>query len=92
MHVPIIDYLKSEGITYGVASLYAHLNPIENLWDALGCAVSSCFPPPAVLIELKTVLQEECTLLNSAVDDHLIESMVQRSKLCIQARGAHISY
>ncbi|GFV12051.1 uncharacterized protein TNCV_669821 [Trichonephila clavipes] len=49
------------------------LNPIENLWDALGRAVSSRFPPPATLIELENVLQEEWRLLSSAVADHLIE-------------------
>ncbi|KFM66501.1 hypothetical protein X975_13432, partial [Stegodyphus mimosarum] len=52
------------------------LNPIENLWDALGRAVSSRFPPPATLIELETALQEEWRLLNSAVVDHIIENMV----------------
>ncbi|GFY03669.1 transposable element Tc3 transposase [Trichonephila clavipes] len=51
------------------------LNPIENLWDALGHAVSSRFSPTATLIELETALQEEWRLLNSAVCDHLIESM-----------------
>ncbi|GFX68792.1 uncharacterized protein TNCV_4070361 [Trichonephila clavipes] len=35
------------------------LNSIENIWDALGRAVSSRFPPPATLIELETALQEE---------------------------------
>ncbi|KFM73750.1 hypothetical protein X975_08779, partial [Stegodyphus mimosarum] len=54
------------------------LNPIENLWDALGRVVSSRFPPPATLIELEIALQEEWRLLNSAVVDHLIESMVTR--------------
>ncbi|GFW87320.1 uncharacterized protein TNCV_4515051 [Trichonephila clavipes] len=49
------------------------LNPIENLWDALGRAVYLRFPPPATLIELETSLQEEWQLLNSAVVDHLIE-------------------
>ncbi|GFW73037.1 transposable element Tcb1 transposase [Trichonephila clavipes] len=39
--------------------------------------VSSCFPPPATLIELEIVLQEEWRLLNSAVVYHLIESMVR---------------
>ena len=68
------------------------LNPIENLWDALGRAVSSRFPPPASLIELETALQEEWRLLNSAVVDHLIESMVTRCKLCIQMRGDHMPY
>ncbi|GFV21658.1 transposable element Tcb1 transposase, partial [Trichonephila clavipes] len=51
------------------------LNSIENLWDALGRAVSSHFPPQVTLIELETALQEEWRLLNSAVVDHLIESM-----------------
>ncbi|GFW86844.1 transposable element Tcb1 transposase [Trichonephila clavipes] len=68
------------------------LNPIENLWDALGCAVSSRFPPPAALIELETALQEEWRLVSFVVVDHLIESMVRRCKLCIQMRGNHIPY
>ncbi|GFX37238.1 transposable element Tcb2 transposase [Trichonephila clavipes] len=55
------------------------LNPIENLWDALGRAVSSRFPPSATLIELEASLQEEWRLLNSAVVDHLIERMVRRA-------------
>ena len=64
----------------------------ENLWDALGHAVPSRFPPTAILSELKTALQVECQLLNSAMVDHLIESIVTRYKLCIQVRGAHIPY
>ncbi|KFM63017.1 Transposable element Tc3 transposase, partial [Stegodyphus mimosarum] len=71
------DYLESEGIARMAWSAYsADHNPVENLWDALGRAVSSRFPPPATLIELETALQEEWRLLNSAVVDHLIESMV----------------
>ncbi|KFM60382.1 Transposable element Tcb1 transposase, partial [Stegodyphus mimosarum] len=71
------DYLESEGIARMAWPAYSpDLNPIENLWDALGRAVSSPFPPPATLIELETALQEERRLLNSAVVDHLTESMV----------------
>ncbi|GFU13993.1 transposable element Tcb1 transposase [Trichonephila clavipes] len=56
----IDDYLESEGIARMAWPLYLpYLNPIENLWDALGRAVSSRFPPPATLIELETALQEE---------------------------------
>ncbi|GFW03820.1 transposable element Tcb1 transposase [Trichonephila clavipes] len=74
------DYLESEGIARMAWSAYSpYLNLIENLWDALGRAVSSRFPPPATLIELETALQEEWRLLNSAVFDHLIESMIRRS-------------
>ena len=87
------DYLKSEGIARMVWPAYSpDLNPIENLWVALGGDVFSRFPPPTTLIELKTALQEEWRLLNSAVVDHLIESMSIRCKLCLQVRGAHISY
>ncbi|GFX68533.1 transposable element Tcb1 transposase [Trichonephila clavipes] len=73
------DYLESEGIAGMAWPAYSSdLNPIETLWDALGRAVSSSFPPPATLIELETALQEEWRLLNSAVVDHLIESMIRR--------------
>ncbi|GFS89520.1 transposable element Tcb1 transposase [Trichonephila clavipes] len=44
------DYLESEGIARMTWSAYSpDLNPIENLVDALGRAVSSRFPPPATL-------------------------------------------
>ncbi|GFX66773.1 transposable element Tcb1 transposase [Trichonephila clavipes] len=85
-------YLESEGIAHMAWPAYSpDLNPIENLWDALGRAASSRFPPPATLIELETALQE-WRLLSSAVVDHLIESMVIMCKLCIQIRGDHIPY
>ncbi|GFT10507.1 transposable element Tcb1 transposase [Trichonephila clavipes] len=70
------DYLESEGNARMAWLAYmADLNPIENLWDALGRAVSLRFPPPATLIELETALQEEWQLLNAAVVDHLIQSI-----------------
>ena len=87
------EYLESEELVLTAWPVYSpDLNPIQNLWDALGRAVSSLFPPPVTLIELKTALQEEWRLFSSAVVDHLIESMITRIKLCIQFRGAHIPY
>ncbi|GFW60216.1 transposable element Tcb2 transposase [Trichonephila clavipes] len=74
----VYDYLDSEGIACMAWLAYSSdLNLIENLWDALDRAVSLRFPPPATLIELESALQEEWRLLNSAVIDHLIESMVR---------------
>ncbi|GFV33021.1 transposable element Tcb1 transposase [Trichonephila clavipes] len=54
------DHLESERVAYMTWPAYSpDINPIENLWYALVRAVSSRFPPPATLIELETVLQEE---------------------------------
>ena len=54
------DYLESERIARMAWPTYLpDLNSIENLWDVLGRAVPSRFPPPATLIKLKTALQEE---------------------------------
>ncbi|GFV93734.1 transposable element Tcb1 transposase [Trichonephila clavipes] len=87
------DYLKNEGIARMAWPAYSpDLNPIENLWDALGHAVSSRSPSSVTLIEIETALQEGWRLLNTSVVDHLIESMVRRCKRCIQMRGDHISY
>ena len=52
------DYLENEGIVLMAWPAYSpDHNPFENLSDALGRAVSSRFPPPATLIELKTAPQ-----------------------------------
>ncbi|GFY26781.1 transposable element Tcb1 transposase [Trichonephila clavipes] len=47
------DYLESEGIARTEWTAYSpDLNPIENLWDVLGRALSLRFQPPATLIVL----------------------------------------
>ncbi|GBM70916.1 hypothetical protein AVEN_263589-1 [Araneus ventricosus] len=54
------DFLESEGIAHMEWLAYSlDLNPIENIWDALGRAVCRRFPSPATLRDLETALQEE---------------------------------
>ncbi|GBL80412.1 hypothetical protein AVEN_92309-1 [Araneus ventricosus] len=81
----IVDnFLECEGIQRMEWPAYSpDLNPIENIWKALGQAVCRCFPPPAALSDLETALQEEWRLLDSAVDNHLGTSMIIRCTLCI---------
>ena len=87
------DFLESEGIARMEWPAFSpDLNPIENLWDALGRAVLRRFPPPATLRDLQTALQEEWRLLDSTVVDHLVTSMITRCTLCMKVRGAHIPY
>ena len=74
----IDEYLESKRIKRMAWPAYLP-HPIENLWNALGHAylhVSHVRFSLSSLIELKTALQEEWRLLNSAVFDNLIESMV----------------
>ena len=55
----VYEYLERNGIDHMAWSAYsADPNPIENNWDAFGCAVSSLFQLPVTIIELKTALQE----------------------------------
>ncbi|GFU28415.1 transposable element Tc3 transposase [Trichonephila clavipes] len=60
------DYLENEGIARIAWPAYSlKLNPIENLWDALGRAVSSRFPHPSTYIELKLLYKknDDCLIL-----------------------------
>ncbi|GFV41130.1 transposable element Tcb1 transposase [Trichonephila clavipes] len=87
----IDDYLESEVIARMTWPAYSpDFNPIENFWDALGRLLSSRFPPPATLNELKTALQEEWRLLSSAVVNHLIESIVRSCQVIYSQFGLAI--
>ncbi|GBL80410.1 Transposable element Tcb1 transposase [Araneus ventricosus] len=81
----IVDnFLECKGIERMECPSYSpDLNPIENIWNALGRAVCRCFPHPAALSDLETALQEEWRLLDSAVVNHLGTSMITRCTLCI---------
>ena len=58
------DFLESEGIErIPWAAKSPDLNPIENLWDYLGSAISRRHPPLRTVNALKTALLEEWGLI-----------------------------
>ncbi|GFT39821.1 transposable element Tcb1 transposase [Trichonephila clavipes] len=60
------------------------LNPIENVWDALGRQVSGRNYPPTNKNTLIRALTEEW--------DNVVQSMVRRVECCITLHGGHIPY
>lgn len=63
----IQSYVKSEEIA-GM-EWPAYFNPIENLWDNLGCVVCTRLQLPIIVKEFETVLLEEWWLLVSTLAD-----------------------
>ncbi|GFT56319.1 transposable element Tcb2 transposase [Trichonephila clavipes] len=68
------------------------MNPIENVWDALGRRISGRQPPPQTLQELKRVFLEEWDGIPRLVINSLIDSMPQRYSTLLAVRGNHTLY
>ncbi|GFT97603.1 transposable element Tcb2 transposase [Trichonephila clavipes] len=87
------DCLDSEGIkrlVWPVRSL--DLNPIENVWDALGRQVAGRTYPPTNKNTLIRALTEEWDKLPQQLLDNVVQSMVRRVECCITLHGGHIPY
>ncbi|GFS84022.1 transposable element Tcb1 transposase [Trichonephila clavipes] len=88
------DCLDSEGIqrlVWPVRSPY--LNPIENVWDALGRQVAGRNYPPTNKNTLIRALTEEWDKLpQQQLLDNVVQSMVRRVECCITLHGGHIPY
>ncbi|GFX77981.1 transposable element Tc1 transposase [Trichonephila clavipes] len=87
------DCLDSEGIQRLVwPARSPDLNPIENVWDALG----SKLLVKTVLRQKKSTLiralTEEWVKLPQQLLDNVVQSMVQRVECCITLHGGHIPY
>ncbi|GFV16657.1 transposable element Tcb2 transposase [Trichonephila clavipes] len=65
------------------------MNPIENVWDALGRRVAGRQPPPKTLQELERALLEEWDRIPQLVINSLIDSIPQRCSTLLAVRGNH---
>ncbi|GFW18464.1 transposable element Tcb2 transposase [Trichonephila clavipes] len=87
------DCLDSEGIQRLVwPARSPDLNPIENVWDALGRQVAGRNYPPTNKNTLIRALTEEWDKLPQQLLDNVVQSMVRRVEYCITLHGGHIPY
>ncbi|GFY29676.1 transposable element Tcb2 transposase [Trichonephila clavipes] len=87
------DFLDSEGIQRLVwPACSPDLNPIENVWDALGRQVAGRNYPPTNKNTLIRALTEEWDKLPQQLLDIVVQSMVRRVECCITLHGGHIPY
>ncbi|GFU27893.1 transposable element Tcb2 transposase [Trichonephila clavipes] len=87
------DCLDSEGIQRLVwPARSPDLNPIENVWDALGRQVAGRNYPPINKNTLIHALTEEWDKLPQQLLDNVVQSMIRRVECCITLHGGHIPY
>ncbi|GFV38310.1 transposable element Tcb2 transposase [Trichonephila clavipes] len=87
------DCLDSEGIQCLVwPARSPNLNPIENVWDALGRQVAGRNYPPTNKNTLIRALTEEWDKLPQQLLDNAVQSMVRRVECCFTLHGGHIPY
>ncbi|GFU94914.1 transposable element Tcb2 transposase [Trichonephila clavipes] len=85
--------LDSEGIQRLVwPARSPDLNPIENVWDALGRQVAGQNYPPTNKNTLIRALTEEWDKLLLQLLDNVVQSIVRRVECCITLHGGHIPY
>ncbi|GFW43957.1 transposable element Tcb1 transposase [Trichonephila clavipes] len=68
------------------------LNPIENVWDALGRQLAGRSYHPTNKNTLIRALTEEWDKLPQQLLDNVVQSMVRHVKCCITLHGGHIPY
>ncbi|GFU61667.1 transposable element Tcb2 transposase [Trichonephila clavipes] len=87
------DFLFEEGIVrIGGPACSFYMNPIEQVWDALGRRVAGRQPPPKTLRKLERALLDEWDRIPQLVINNLIDSMPQRCSTLLAVRGNHTPY
>ncbi|GFX90201.1 transposable element Tcb2 transposase [Trichonephila clavipes] len=85
------DCLDSDGIQRLVwPARSPDLNPVENVWDALGRQVAGRNYPPTNKNTFIRALTEEWDKLPQQLLDNVVESTVRRVECCITFHGGHI--
>lgn len=91
--VAVQECLESEDIQRLVwPARSPDLNPIENVWDALGRSLAGRHCPPINKDTLIRALTEEWENLPQQLLDNVVQSMPRRVELCIALHGGHIPY
>ncbi|GFU40514.1 transposable element Tcb2 transposase [Trichonephila clavipes] len=87
------DCLDREGIQRFVWPAFSpDLNPLENVWGALGRQVAGRNYPPTNKNTLIRALTEEWDKFPEKLLDNVVQSMVRRVECCITLHGGHIPY
>ncbi|GFX12697.1 transposable element Tc1 transposase [Trichonephila clavipes] len=76
----------------GAVARSPDLNPIENVWDALGRQVAGRNYPPTNKNTIIRALTEEWYKLPQQLLDNVVQSMVRRVECCMTLHGGHIPY
>jgi hypothetical protein len=68
------------------------LSPIEHLWDVLGRQIHDAYATPIEnILQLQQRLLEQWDAIDQGIINTLCDSMIQRIRECITARGGHTS-
>ena len=87
------DFLRQEGINVlPWPSKSPDLNPIEHLWDELGCRVRGRQNVPQTVRQLEIALQQEWNNIPRRTVRRLCTSMGSRLRACSQSSGGHTRY
>ena len=86
-------YLQSEAVTSVPSpAMSPDLNPIEHIWDMLGCHIHAPEHPVQNIRQLEVALHREWQQLSQQDIRRLTGGMRLRVEAVIQARGGYIRY
>ena len=86
-------YLQSEAVTsVPWPAMSPDMNPIEHIWDMLGCCIHAREPPVQNTRQLEAALHREWQQLSQQYIRRLTGGMRRRGEADIQARGGYTRY